>query len=93
MREAGALISRLLPVSQELPAKEDVLDQLISQSASYVESVAGADEHLIHSAGMDTRMAPSAPLMPDLPAALEVTIGDHEGELDLSWDKVAGARS
>jgi hypothetical protein len=74
-------------------AKEDRLDQLVSQSASYVESVAGNDEKLIHEAGMDTKSAASAPSQVSIPTGLEVTTGDKDGELDPSWDKVAGARS
>jgi hypothetical protein len=74
-------------------AKEDSLDQMISQIASYVESVAGADEALINSAGMDTKAAASAPSMPDTPTSLESTVGDHDGQLDLSWDPVSGAKS
>jgi hypothetical protein len=74
-------------------AKEDRLDQLMSQSASYVESVAGNDEKLIHEAGMDTKAAASAPSQVSIPTGLEVTTGDKDGELDPSWDKVAGARS
>ena len=31
--------------------------------------------------------------MPDTPTGLESTIGDHDGQLDLSWDPVSGARS
>lgn len=74
-------------------AKEDRLDQLVSQSASYVESVAGNDERLIHEAGMDTKSSGNAPSQVSIPTGLEVTIGDKDGELDPSWDKVAGARS
>src|SRR5205807_4652617 len=73
--------------------KEDALDQLISQCGSYVESVAGNDETLITSAGMDTRAPASASTIPDTPSAQVATIGDRDGELDLSWDPVAGARS
>jgi hypothetical protein len=58
-----------------------------------VESVAGNDEKLIHEAGMDTKSAATAPSQMSIPAALEVTTGDKEGEVDPSWDKVAGARS
>ena len=47
--------------------KEDALDQLISQCGSYVESVAGNDETLITSAGMDTRAPASASTVPDRP--------------------------
>jgi hypothetical protein len=74
-------------------AKEDALDQLISQIASYVESVAGMDETLINSAGMDAKAPPSAPQMPDTPSSLESTVGDHDGQIDLSWDPVSGAKS
>ena len=73
--------------------KEDVLTQLVSQCQSYVESVAGADESIISSAGMDPRGVRGPSTMPAPPSGLEVTIGDHDGELDLSWDPVDGAKS
>ena len=31
--------------------------------------------------------------MPDAPTGLDVTMGDHDGELDLSWDPVSNAKS
>ena len=74
--------------------KEDSLDQLITQVAAYVESVAGNNEQMILSAGLDPRaqpVAPSAP--PDQPQALTPTAGDHDGEIDLSWEPIAGAKS
>jgi hypothetical protein len=67
--------------------------QLVSQVASYVESVAGPNESLIASAGMTPRAVGGASTMPDIPGDLDATIGNHEGELDLSWDTVSGARS
>ncbi len=73
--------------------KEDALDQLVSQIASYVENVAGNDEALITSAGMDARAPASASTLPDPPTGLEATIGDRDGELDLSWDPVPNAKS
>ena len=73
--------------------KSDTLDQLFSQCASYVESVAGPDESVISSAGMDPKAAGGAPTLPDAPTGLDVTIGDHEGDLDLSWDTVSNAKS
>ena len=74
-------------------AKEDAFDQLFSQCASYVESVAGADESVISSAGMDLKSAGGSPTLPDAPTSLDVTMGDHDGELDLSWDPVSNAKS
>ena len=74
--------------------KEATLDQLLTQLASYVESVAGSDEQKILSAGMDMR-APAVPTNapPEQPQALTPTAGDHDGEIDLSWDTVSGAKS
>ena len=74
--------------------KEDAIDQLLTQLAGYVESVAGSNEQMILSAGMDTR-APAVPATdpPSQPQALTPTVGDHDGEIDLSWDTVSGARS
>lgn len=74
--------------------KEDFLDKVMTQLAAYVESVAGDDETMIHSAGMDTKAAASkGTSAPTLPPALTPTAGDHDGEVDLSWDKVSGAKS
>jgi hypothetical protein len=73
--------------------KEDALEQLVSQIASYVESVAGNDETLITSAGMDPRAPSSASTMPDTPSGLETTVGDRDGEIDLSWNPSSSAKS
>jgi hypothetical protein len=74
--------------------KEDALDQLLTQCAAYVESVAGTNEQLILSAGMDVRApAVSSTELPAQPQGLTATAGDHDGEIDLSWDTVAGAKS
>ena len=73
--------------------KEDDLVQLISQLASYVENRAGDDETKITSAGMDVKAGPTASGTPDTPSGLEITIGDHDGELDLSWNPVSNVRS
>ena len=74
--------------------REDTADKLMSQLAAYVESVGGENEELIRSAGMDTRsVAGASTASPTLPSALEASAGDHEGEADLSWDSVSGARS
>jgi len=74
--------------------KEDDLDQLMTQLGAYVESVAGGDEALIMSAGLEMRSDrttdSSAPAAPE---TLTATTGNHEGEIELSWDTVRGARS
>ena len=73
---------------------EDRLDKLLNQIAGYVESIAGGDEQTILSAGMDVRaVAVATTDPPGQPQALTPTVGDRDGEIDLSWDTVTGAKS
>lgn len=76
-----------------LHEKEAALEGLLRQLAAYVESVAGDDETKILSAGMSLKSSASATQAPAAPAGLVATEGDHEGEIDLSWDTVKGAKT
>jgi Fibronectin type III domain len=78
-------------VSQE--NAETRLDNILTQLAGYVESVAGRDDTLITSAGMETKAARSTPTIPTEPQAVSATAGRHEGEIFLSWKAVSNARS
>ena len=69
------------------------VDQVLTQLAGYVESVAGKDSTLITSAGMETKSSPSSPTIPSPPQGLSATAGDHEGHIELSWKAVLNARS
>ncbi len=69
------------------------VDRSLRQLAAYVESVAGTDETIIASAGMETKAARAAPSILLPPQALSATAGDHEGEIDLTWRKVVNAKS
>jgi hypothetical protein len=92
--EADATTQLRKTQTTELGALEDQLDALMTQLASYIDSVAGGDEVKILSAGLDTRATPTTTTEPPpAPSALDVTIGDRDGELDASWDTVAGAKS
>jgi fibronectin type III domain protein len=74
--------------------KDDFASGLMNQLAAYVENIAGGDESIIRSAGMDTKAAGSAPTsIPDPPENLNTTAGDRDGEIDLSWEAVPGAKS
>jgi hypothetical protein len=74
--------------------KDEALELVMSQIVSYVESVAGNNQEIIMSAGLDVRSA-SAPATStnSAPTGLTATAGDRDGEIDLSWDTVRGARS
>jgi hypothetical protein len=74
--------------------KEDIFDQTMSQIGSYIESVAGQDEQKLLSAGVGAATpATRSSDTPEVPANLSATAGDLEGEIDLTWDKMARARS
>lgn len=75
-------------------AREDALDQILAQLVAHVESVAGSNQELIMGAGLDVRAAPSSSAATHAaPPSLTATVGEHDGEIDLSWDAVRGARS
>lgn len=69
------------------------LDQKLTQLAGYVESVAGKDDSLITSAGMETKASRSAPTVPTAPQGVSATAGEHEGEINLVWRPISNARS
>ena len=90
--QAARQTAKLATVAQN--QREDALDQLLTQLAAHVESVAGNNEELILSAGMDTRAAATPTTdPPGQPQAVTPTAGDRDGEIDLSWDTVTGAKS
>lgn len=69
------------------------LDQALTKLAGYVESIAGKDDSLITSAGMETKASPSVPSVPGVPQAVSANAGEHEGEINLFWKAVPNARS
>lgn len=72
---------------------ETKLDHMLTQLGAYVESIAGKDDSLITSAGMETKAARSTPTVPSIPQALSAAAGDRDGELLLWWKPVPNARS
>ena len=58
---------------------EAKVNQILAQLAAYVESVAGGDETMITSAGLETKVAHSAPSALFSPTGLGTTAGDHDG--------------
>lgn len=82
-------------VRAKASAEDDVerkLDQSLRQLSAYVESIAGPDETIITSAGMEMKAARSTPSLLPAPGSLSATTGDHDGEIDLTWRKVENAK-
>ena len=71
----------------------DAVRALVTQWGAYIEVTANGDESKILSAGVQVRATASPVGVPDQVMNLAVTSGDNDGELDLSWDPVANARS
>lgn len=75
--------------------KEEDADRILSQLASYIDSVSGGDETKIKGAGLDVRTTSGAGSgdSSTAPAALEATAGDYDGQINLRWNKVSKAKS
>lgn len=73
--------------------QEDKLQGLLRQLASYVDNISNGDEALITSAGMDVQAASSGVGEVGVPTGFTATVGDSDGEIDLSWNPVARAQS
>jgi hypothetical protein len=72
---------------------ENKVDRILAQLGAYVESIAGTDQKIITSAGLETRISRSSPFVVSAPTGLITTAGDHDREIDLSWKKVPYAKS
>ena len=70
-----------------------MFNQAFAHLAVYVESVSGGDEAKIMSAGMDVRAVATTSNEVPTPEGLMATASDHDGEIDLQWNSVNGARS
>lgn len=71
---------------------EDAIDRIMDQLGGHIESASGGDEAKIISAGVSVRSSTSSPRELTRPAALAATEGDHDGEIELHWDRVPPAR-
>jgi hypothetical protein len=76
--------------------KEEEVDHILSQLASYIDSASGGDETKIKNAGLDVRSTSGASTSggsSTAPAALEATASDYDGQIDLRWERVEKAKS
>ena len=74
--------------------KRTVLELLTNQLANNIENLSGGDEAKIKSSGMNTVSKPvRTKSVLSKPLALAATSSDKDGEIDLHWDAVKGAKS
>ena len=68
-------------------------DTAVNSLSNYVWETSGGDEAKIQSAGLSLR-APKTPTTSlDAPQNVQVTVGDSDGALDASWDRVNKAKN
>ena len=79
--------------ARTLDTAERKLDEILTRLGSYVESVAGKDDTLITSAGMEVKGSRSTATMPVAPQGVAAAAGEHDGEIILSWKPVSNAYS
>ncbi len=74
-------------------AAETAFDAGTTLEAAYAENASGGDPVKLQSGGFNLKSASSPVGMPDQVANLSATAGDADGEIDLQWDPVTGAKS
>jgi len=79
--------------TEDLADAAKALDLILTQTALYVENISAGNESKILSAGMSIRdtATPVGQLLPS--SALSAMAGNNDGEIDLNWEPVRGARS
>ncbi|MBI5214739.1 MAG: fibronectin type III domain-containing protein [Ignavibacteriae bacterium] len=90
LEQARQTVAQLAAEAEE---KEKALDESLSLLASYVENVSNGDEVIILSSGMSVRS--TVKLTKPMPQVLDVRVsqGTNEGEVDLRWKSIKGAKS
>ena len=85
----------VLTKNSVLRETSDTLDGQLRQLAAYIESISGDDESKILSAGVGVKNVVTSSIGTPLtaPTGLSAAEGDHDGEIDLNWDKVKNAKS
>src|SRR5215469_14618674 len=73
--------------------KVSLLETLVMQEASYVQSVSGGDKATIESAGFAVRTEPTRIGELEAPSNVKVSPGTMDGTVHISWKKVRGARA
>jgi len=95
-KAVGSVKSAKSEVSTRVVVQENAetrFDRVFTQLAGYVESIAGTDDTLITSAGMETKATRSTPTTPNAPEAVSAAAGNHDGVILLSWRPVPYAKS
>jgi len=93
MVEAQTLRQAARAKTAEQNEQEAALNQIVSQLIGYIENVSAGDEKLILSAGVDVRTPSSSSGDLSAPTGFSATAGDHDGEIDLHWNRVSHAKS
>ncbi len=88
----SARLAAITATSEQDDASTTV-DALLTQLASYVQTISNGDADIIRSAGMDVRAAPTKPTQLDAPVIKTAELGVKSGSVDLSWMPLYSAKT
>jgi hypothetical protein len=94
-KSQAARSARLAAVTatSEQDAAEAALDGVLTQLASYVQTVSNGDADIIRSAGMQVRAERTKPQPLDAPVIKSAEVGVQRGSVDLAWLPLDSAKS
>lgn len=87
------LEAQLRTAITERDVAEAALDGQTTLLGAYVDNTSGGDAVKIQSAGMNVRSDKSPSVALEQVGNLSASAGDDEGQIDLQWDPVKGAKS
>jgi hypothetical protein len=85
--------AELKSANTDLQTADDRLDAALANHARQAEEVAGGDPAKITLLGYSVAGAPQPVGPMPKPENLAATVGDNDGELDASWNRIYGAKS
>ena len=93
--DADAIDEKSKSLTKIQTQKEGSFDRVMNKIGNHVDDVSQGDPAKIASAGLEHFFPGDAPDIGKLqrPESLSAAEGDKEGEIDLNWDSVRGAKS
>jgi hypothetical protein len=91
--EVESAFATYLAKSVEKNQAREEMTEVLTKRGNYVENASDGDPAKILSAGFEVRHENRNPIDLTAPDYLRATLGDHNGEIDLTWEPVKGAKT
>ena len=91
--EVAATQATLTQQATEAAALIATLRNILTQRGAHVESVSAGDEAKIESSGFSVKAQAQTTTSLDRPENVSASVGDDDGEIDVTWNSVPRARN